>query len=397
MYFRSNAHVLGASILLFALWLPLTAHCLEDEDAPAYREKLGKLQESIAEGQKNLKGTRNRRSHIITDLRRLEINISNNARKLNTLEKNIQQLNTRITRLKKELKAVSLKLNKQRDTLTEQIRSAYALGTQESIKIALSQQNPAELGRQQVYFNYLSKARQQEIIQFITAMEVKKTRENDLKQSLADQQTALEKRKFQRNALKKQRVKRSQLLAQLEKKIKNQEQTLSELETSRTKIEDLLMSLGELLADIPVTSGNKGPFKQLKGRLPWPIKGTFLAHYGQKKDRGGLKWNGILIAADYGTPVRAISHGRIAFADWLQGFGFISIIDHGDGYMSLYGHNETLLKQAGDWVNAGDEIATSGDSGGQPTPGLYFEIRSSGKPVNPDAWCSNKFRHAKSD
>ena len=102
----------------------------------------------------------------------------------------------------------------------------------------------------------------------------------------------------------------------------------------------------------------------------------------------------MLISTALGTPVRAVSHGRVAFADWLQGYGFIIIIDHGEGYMSLYGHNETLIKQAGDWVNSGEVVATSGDSGGQPMPGVYFEIRSRGKPINPGGWCSRKARHA---
>jgi len=150
------------------------------------------------------------------------------------------------------------------------------------------------------------------------------------------------------------------------------------------------MSLGQLLADIPANPNEKQDFDKLKGHLPWPVKGRILARYGTSKDQGHLKWRGVLIATKYGTPVKAISHGRVAFSDWLQGFGFITIIDHGDGYMSLYGHNETLLKQAGDWVNAGDVIATSGDSGGQPRPALYFEIRSHGKPVNPSNWCTSK-------
>ena len=153
------------------------------------------------------------------------------------------------------------------------------------------------------------------------------------------------------------------------------------------------MSLGELLADIPLGPSDSRPFKQQKGKLPWPASGAFLASYGEPRKQGGLKWNGVLISSKHGTPVRAISHGRIAFADWLQGFGFITIIDHGEGYMSLYGHNETLVKQAGDWVNAGEVIATSGDSGGQPMPGVYFEIRSRGKPVNPGNWCSRKAKH----
>jgi septal ring factor EnvC (AmiA/AmiB activator) len=130
------------------------------------------------------------------------------------------------------------------------------------------------------------------------------------------------------------------------------------------------------LADIPATAGDNKPFKQQKGLLPWPVKGPLIARYGQSRNKGDLTWNGVLIGSSYGIPVRTISHGRIAFSDWLQGFGFIIIVDHGDGYMSLYGHNETLFKQAGDWVTAGEVIATTGDSGGQPDPGLYFEIRS---------------------
>ncbi len=191
-----------------------------------------------------------------------------------------------------------------------------------------------------------------------------------------------------------QRLKRNQLLTRLEQEINNQEKNLSELEGSRNRIENLLMSLGELLADIPQSPSDSRPFKQQKGKLPWPASGPFLATYGEPRKQGGLKWNGVLISTAHGTPVRAVSHGRIAFADWLQGYGFITIIDHGEGYMSLYGHNETLIKQAGDWVNSGEVIATSGDSGGQPMPGVYFEIRSRGKPVNPGGWCSRKAKHA---
>jgi len=396
MYFQLKPHNIGLYILLGLLCLPAPAYSLEEKEAPAYREKLDELQESIEKNKEHLKGTRTRRSHIITDIRQLEINISKNAQILKSAENNIQRLDKHVARLKQELKAVSIKLHKQRSALAEQIRSAYALGAQQNLKIALSQQNPAELGRQQVYLNYLSNAREQEITQFMEAMASRKKMEKDLKQSLTDQKIALEKRKVQHENLQKQRVKRNQLLAELEVKIKNQEQTLSDLESSRTKIEGLLMSLGELLADIPASNSSESPFDQRKGQLPWPVKGPFLAHYGQDKQQGGLKWNGVLIGTAYGTPVRAISHGRIAFADWLQGFGFISIIDHGDGYMSLYGHNETLLKQPGDWVAAGEEIATSGDSGGQPIPGLYFEIRSRGKPINPDTWCSSKIQHARS-
>jgi septal ring factor EnvC (AmiA/AmiB activator) len=186
----------------------------------------------------------------------------------------------------------------------------------------------------------------------------------------------------------KQRRQRKELLAELGKKIKNQENTLTDLETSRGRIENLLKSLGELLADIPTSPSETRPFVSLKGKLPWPVNGPFMGSFGQPKNYGNLKWNGVLIQAELGTPVHVVSHGRVAFADWLQGFGFIIIIDHGEGYMSLYGHNESLFKQTGDWVQANEVIATAGDSGGQLLTGVYFEIRSRGKPVDPSKWCS---------
>ena len=192
----------------------------------------------------------------------------------------------------------------------------------------------------------------------------------------------------------KQRLQRKRLLAELGNKIQNQENTLSSLESSRGRIENLLKSLGELLADIPSNPSENQPFVAQKGKLPWPAKTSFLSKFGQSKNQGDLKWNGVLLKADFGTPIKVISHGRVAFSDWLQGFGFITIIDHGDGYMSLYGNCESLFKQTGDWVSAGDVIATAGDSGGQPQSGIYFEIRSRGKPVNPAKWCTSKATHA---
>ncbi|MDH5389324.1 MAG: peptidoglycan DD-metalloendopeptidase family protein [Gammaproteobacteria bacterium] len=340
-----------------------------------------------------MKDTRSHRGHTLTELQKLEGDISDNAKILVKTENKINKLNTHITQLKKNLALLNQRLQKQKSVLAEQLRAAYALGTHQNMKMLLNQQDPSEMGRIQAYFEYLNRARESEIRQFITTIESKQKQELDLSQSLSSQQTSLQNRKTQKRALQKQRLKRNQLLAQLNEKIKNQEQTLTGLETSRNKIEDLLRSLGQLLADIPAAPNQNKPFKQQKGLLPWPVQGPFLARYGQSRNKGDLKWNGILLGAPYGTPVRTVSHGRIAFADWLQGYGFIIIVDHGDGYMSLYGHNESLLKLAGDWVTAGEVIATTGDSGGQPDPGLYFEIRSRGKPIDPYRWCSHKARH----
>lgn len=366
----------------------------EATETTDYQNKLERLQKSIKKVQEHLKSTKTRRSSTLTDLTKLESSISRNAIALKSSENKVQKLGSRVKQLNKDLAALNRELGKQKIVLAEQMRAAYALGSQQHLKMLLNQQNSTDMGRTQVYFGYLNKAREREITQFMQSIETKRQKENELATTLASQKTALASRKKQKRELQTQRFKRTQLLAQLDIKIRNQEQTLNDLESSRTKIEDLLMSLGELLADIPAAPGEQKPFGQQKGRLPWPTQGPFLARYGQTKNRGDLKWNGILIGAPYGAPIHSISHGRIAFADWLQGFGFITIIDHGDGFMSLYGHSESLFKQAGDWVAAGEVIATAGDSGGQTTSGVYFEIRSRGKPIDPNAWCSRSVQHS---
>jgi septal ring factor EnvC (AmiA/AmiB activator) len=363
-------------------------------EATDYQHKLDRLQKSIKKVHEHLKNSRDRKSHLLTELKTLESNISTNSRALKTTEKKIKELNRRVKQLKNDLATLSRQLRSQKAVLADQVRAAYALGSQQHLKMMLNQQDTSETGRIQVYFDYLNRAREREITSFLQTIEIKQKTENELASALSSQNKALTKGRKQKRTLQKQRLKRNQLLAQLEIKIKNQEQTLTDLESSRSKIEDLLMSLGQLLADIPASPGDQQPFKQQKGRLPWPIQGPFLARYGQPRNRGDLKWKGVLIGASYGDPIRTISHGRVAFADWLQGFGFITIVDHGEGFMSLYGHSESLFKQAGDWVTAGEVIATVGDSGGQPTPGLYFEIRTRGKTIDPNAWCSRAVQHS---
>ena len=394
---HSNAATASAYILSIFLLLPQAiVFAADSDDFQRYQEKLERVQKSIEKIKEHLKTNRYKRGHVVTELQQLESKISKLSLELKETETRIDDLNGEISALRSDLSKLQLKLDKQRESLSEQVRAAYAVGRQQQVKMLLNQQDPAEMGRIMVYFDYLNRAREQHISEFLHSIEEKRRLEDRLKTALQEYQDNLDTRKKQKRSLVNQRIKRNQLLARLEKKISNQEKNLSELENSRNRIENLLMSLGELLADIPQSPSDVRPFKQQKGKLPWPATGPFLASYGEERNQGGLKWNGVLISTDHGTPVRAISHGRIAFADWLQGFGFITIIDHGDGYMSLYGHNETLLKQAGDWVNAGEVVATSGDSGGQPMPGVYFEIRARGKPVNPGSWCSRKVRHSAS-
>jgi septal ring factor EnvC (AmiA/AmiB activator) len=392
---HSESRAICSIFLLFCLFFPINSvYASKNEDMAHYQEKLEKLQKSISKIQQHLKGSKKQRSNVVTELRLLESEISKNTIKLNHLKKELGSVRKQKQGLESEIQSLNKQLQAHRAILSEQMRSAYSMGHQQNLKMLLNQQDPAEVGRAQAYFNYFNRARTQQIDEFMASIERQKQAEIELKQTLSAQNKLLKAQKDKTRQRQKQRAKRRKLLAELSDKIKNQESTLSSLEDSRGRIENLLKSLGELLADIPTSPSENEPFKSQKGKLPWPVKGRFLGKFGQSNHTGDLKWNGVLIEARYGTPVQAVSHGRVAFSDWLQGFGFITIIDHGAGYMSLYGNCESLFKQAGDWVSAGEVIASAGDSGGQPQSGVYFEIRSRGKPVNPSKWCSSAARHA---
>jgi septal ring factor EnvC (AmiA/AmiB activator) len=389
---RVEAHFISAFCVFLCLFFcSNTIFASKKEDMTLYKSKLERIQKSISKVQGHLKGDKKQRSSVVTELKKLESRISKNSIKLKQLGKNVEKTKSKKVALENELKELNKRLNKQQEILSGQMRAAYSMGQQQNIKLLLNQQDTDKIGRAQEYFNYLSHARQEQISSFLKTIRQKQQTETKLEATLLTRDKLLQAQKDKKRQRQKQRLKRKNLLTELSSKIKNQESTLSSLQTSRGKIENLLKSLGELLANIPTDTASN--FKLLKGKLPWPIKGKFLGKFGQSKHHGGLKWNGVLIKAKTGTPVRTIGSGRVAFSDWLQGFGFITIIDHGNGYMSLYGHNETLFKQSGEWVQAGEVIASAGDSGGQQQSGVYFEIRSRGKPVNPANWCSSSAEH----
>ncbi len=380
-------------LLLLGCCLQSPVSMAEEKNPQIYQAKLDNIRDKIVKILARLNDNQNKRSDVRAELQKLERKIAKTAHALRITGNKHKTSSKRLKRLKKELKQLNKQLSAQRDMLAKQIRSAYAMGQQPQLKLLLNQQQPSEMGRTLVYYNYLNKARSQQISSYLENIQNKQQLEQSIEQSTRKLAKLLNKQRQQKKSLSQHRSSRKRILATLNRSIEQQELTLDNLQSSRNRIEQLLMSLGELLADIPNAPIDDKPFAELKGQLPWPIKGTFSARYGTSKNQGDLTWKGVVIAADYGTPVRAISYGRVAFADWLQGFGFITIIDHNNGYLSLYGHNQELYKQAGDWVEAGEVIATVGDSGGQSESGLYFELRQNGSPINPSAWCSSKAKH----
>ncbi|RDH82626.1 MAG: peptidase M23 [endosymbiont of Galathealinum brachiosum] len=380
-------------ILIFTGFLVVMSSSIAAETATDYQQRLDSIRDKITNVLSALSQNKDQRNTVRTELRKLEVKIAISAKKLRKTQRKHKKSVKKLKTSRAELKKLKRDLAKQRKILGEQLRSAYAMGQQPQLKMLLNQQDPTEMGRAMVYYTYLNRARGKEISTFLSSIEKQKKLEASIKKTSENLASLVSSKKREKKQLGSHRVNRKNLLARLNKDIDNQQLTLNDLKSSRNRIEDLLMALGELLADIPAEAVNQKPFGQLRGKLPWPVKGKFRANFGTSRKQGDLKWNGVIIKADYDTRVRAVTHGRVAFADWLQGYGFITIIDHNDGYMSLYGYTQELYKQVGDWVEASEVIATVGDSGGQSTSGLYFEIRKQGKPVNPKKWCSRSIQH----
>jgi len=277
-------------------------------------------------------------------------------------------------------------LEKDRGALAGQLRAAYMIGRQEPLKLLLNQHEPSELGRVLVYYQYFGRARAAQI----TAIDTHLGELASLDEALAAEEQRLAALEAQQQGelarLQSARERRGRALVSLDAETRTRAQELDRLKEQQGGLEKLVRELRralERLDKFPVDS--KDAFAKLRGKLAWPAAGKVVASFGQTR-AGGLKWDGVLLAGAQGTPVRAIYHGRVVYADWLSGLGLLTIIDHGDGYLSLYGHNERLFKEVGERVTAGDTIATVGDSGGRPSPGLYFEIRKGGHPVDPRPW-----------
>jgi septal ring factor EnvC (AmiA/AmiB activator) len=279
-------------------------------------------------------------------------------------------------------------LDRDRTQLTDQLRAAYVLSGAEPLKLLLNQKDPQVAGRMLVYYSYFGQARARQI----QVIETEVQQLANVAGQLATQDARLadleKEQRVKLAALEQARGRRATVLASLEVESRSREKLLERLRVQQTGLEKLLNELRRAVERFPVDSHD--PFAQLRGKLAWPVAGAeVLARFGDTR-AGGLKWDGVLLGTEPGEPVKAVYKGRIVYADWLPGLGLLSIIDHGDGYMSLYGHNQQLYKAVGEEVSAGDAIAASGDSGGSNRPELYFEIRKGGKPLDPGPWFKAK-------
>lgn len=328
-----------------------------------------------------------------TEKSSLENNLEANEKRINEVLKRIRQLESEINKGQDKLSSLQ-----QRDSalqgaralqqahISRQMVAAYKMGEQEYLKVLLNQEDPNEISRMLTLYDYLNEARAKQITEYNQTLtelaEVSRDIESTLDVLSADQ---LQLRDQQQDLIAARREK-TLTLAALNRELAETGDTIDRLLRDREQLESLLVQLERSLAHLPSPS-DAMPFASLKGQMLLPVSGAISHRFGSRRSSGKMRWNGMVIQAEEGTPVTAIHYGRVVFSDWLRGFGLLMIISHGEGYMSLYGHNQVLYRETGDWVSTGETIARVGDSGGQQQTGLYFEIRVAGKPTDPQLWC----------
>jgi len=392
-------------IVLIALslsGLPALADNARQQELRELRERIKVLQEEIEQATEG-------RSEVADALKHSERRISDVNRGLRQLGGRQRELANNLRQLAADTQTTQNEISEQQKRLAELIRERYRRGEGDALKLVLNGQNPGEVARNLEYYGYIGRARAELIGQHraslaqLRALQAKTREQSERLEQLRRQQTE------QKKTLESERQARQQVLYSLSEQIRKQRREISTLERNEKRLAELITRLSRLAAQKarrpapnPAPGAARVPgkavekvadaslagvaFSRLKGRLALPVAGEITSRYGQSRAGGGPAWKGLFIRARQGNDVRAVGSGEVVFADWLRGFGNLIILDHGADYLSLYSNNESLYKQAGERVRAGDVIASVGATGGQDEPGLYFELRHQGKPFDPLAW-----------
>lgn len=363
----------------------LAALCCLPLWAESEKKELAQVQSRIKSIQENLSLLQVQKDSLLNQLRALERHYGELIKALEQLEGQTRQQRKALLKIREQRDQKRTQLIELNHALEGQIRAAYAMGRQQRLKLLLNQEDPARTSRLLAYFDYLNRARLRRLQMIQEALSELEKAENELSLESKRLSILLARKQEERSKLSATREAREQLLTQLDHELKGKSAQLKQLKEDEQHLQQLIASLQQEMSSAALPVDPTRPFSALRGRLIWPTRGKLAKGFGAKRISG--HWDGVLIDAEEGAPVRAVSRGRIAYAEWLRGYGLLTIIDHGEGFMTLYAFNQSLYKEVGDWVEAGEMIARVGKSGGRPEAGLYFAIRQRGKPVNPLNWC----------
>lgn len=373
-----------ALALSFGLWA-VPGQAQQQDVTPAQIEDLKERIEDIDEW---LADAEEDRSELEQQLVATERRISELTRERQSLREKAAQQQQRLQELEQQEASLNKTLSRQREGLKQQIRSAWMEGDAPAVKVLLNEIDPDQIARTMTYYEYLSRNTVERLEAFQRSLQdLRQTQARVLvtRAELNDTESRLSKRQQELTA---SRQEREQTLTALKSEIQSRRSERDDLAEDRKRLEKLLQEVQQAIASIPSPNESQ-PFKALRNKLPWPVKGKVVSGFGDRYADGKLRRNGMLIQTNVEAQVKAIHYGRVVFANWLRGFGLITIIDHGDGYMTLYGHSSSLFTSPGDWVAAGETIAVAGQTGGTESPAVYFEVRHNGKPDNPKRWLAN--------
>ena len=379
------------------IWFVSAVTLLLSLGHPAYAEDLSQSQAQLAKINKELTALQAELAKKQQETSKQRQALKNVEVKLGQLQKDVTQLDQKIVLHAQQINALDevqaqlkSQLAEKADDITAILRLAYKQNNQPLIKLLLSGERPEDLSRHLYYFSILTQNQQGQVEQWLTE-------QAQLAKALAEEAEVvalLEKEKaalkVSQTELAEQKNKRSQVLANLEAEAKTAKNTIATKEQEREQTTALIVAIEEKLASLSLEFPDEVEVTGEKGDLNWPVDGRLMNRYGTVIDDSGLRWEGWLIAASDGAPVRAVHGGRVVFADFFKSNGLLVIIDHGQGVWTLYGRNQALLRDVGSWVEAGDVVAEVGRSGGYNQSGLYFEVRKNGEPQNPASWLSKK-------
>lgn len=368
------------ALLMISFSLNAVADALKDK-----KVELQKLKEIISSFQQQAAQTKSQHQKELDALKDADRAVGRSKKELRSIENKLQGSEQRLARLAKQKSDKQKLMSENQILLAEQIRSAHRLGERQSLQVLLNQQDPRAVSRTMKYFEYFNSARSGEISQAEKRIAELVNLESEIAKAQADLLPLREEQRAAIAGLNEQRQHQARVVSQLDRQLKDDQTKLNKLLVDRRQLEQLIDQLAKAsIKDDGLLAAE--PFKSRRGKLPWPTSGRLTELFGTAKT-GSLTWDGVMISTKVGEPIRAIHSGRVVYADWLRGLGLLVILDHGDNYLSLYGHNETINKSIGDWVDTKEVLGTASKSHSGNQAEVYFGIRYKGKPSNPKKWC----------
>lgn len=376
--------------------------CLLTFNAHASKQgELDNLRKRITELQQELEKTAESRSEAADALRESERAISDSNRRLAELGQQQRAASAALGQLQQQGRQLDRNMQEQQAFLGKMLHQQYVGGKQEYFKLLLNNRDPNQVAREVRYYEYIARSRAGEIKAMRANLVQLQEVTSQARQKSAEIAMLQDEQRRQKKNLEKDKQARQQVLVRIAHQLKQQRREISRLQRDENRLAKLVEKLSRMLArpkggglfsndQLPDDRFDGDPFDELKGRLALPVKGVVSNRFGSPRPDSTVLWKGLFLRAAASQPVKAVAAGRVVFADWLRGFGNLLIIDHGKGYMSLYGNNETLYKQVGDVLRGGDTIAAVGNTGGNEDSGLYFELRHEGKPLDPMKWVAAK-------